>query len=131
MKYALLLRHDTINHPSSRTAYHFAETLLKMGHEISCVFLTHHAVSLASTLPTLPRDEIIYSQKWLDLAQKYHFELIACSSSAIARGVLNKEQAIMLEPSPAENLKPGYQLGGLGYFVSVCAQSDRVMTFGG
>lgn len=131
MKYVLLLRYD-IRHPmAGNTAFHFAETLIQMNHTLLGIFLMHESVHIANVLAMPAQDETAYQKSWADLAEKHPFEISVCQTAGIRRGVIDQIQAQQEGMTHKENMHESYQLAGLGQFVALCSQADRVITFGG
>ncbi len=114
-----------INAPlSSQTHYHawaFADALLENGHSLRGVFFFGDAVGIANKHRDAPQDEFDPQRQWLALASQHDMELIVCSSSAQREGIS--------EQSPA-TLASGFQIAGLGSFVELSLQADRVVQFG-
>lgn len=131
MKYVLLLRHDPRHPLAGHTAFHFAKTLLQMNHTLLGVFLMHESVYVANALATPSQDEIDYQKGWADLAEKYAFEILVCQTAGIRRGVIDSAQSAQEDMTHRANIQVPYQLAGLGQFVALCSEADRVMTFGG
>jgi tRNA 2-thiouridine synthesizing protein D len=67
---------------------------------------------------------------WAELAQQHDLDLVICVSSALKHGMLDQVEANRRRlPSPT--IHSQFTVSGLGQLVDACAQSDRLITFGG
>jgi len=57
-------------------------------------------------------------------------ELVICVSSALRHGMLDSQEALRYEKGSA-TIQPWFVVSGLGQLIDACANSDRLVTFGG
>lgn len=128
MRYALIVLASPQALAVHSAAVAFAHALFAAGHRLPRVFFSDAgtAVALASTLP--PADEGSPRDGWLALQREHGVELVACSSSALRHGVLERDEAARAN-RPA-TLADGFLIGGLGLLVEATRDADRCLTFG-
>lgn len=129
MKYSLVVLGAPVSSQSSKTALRFALAALEEGHEIYRVFFFDDGVAVASELVVTPQDEVNTGTQWSDLADSHRADLVVCVSSALKRGILDATEASRYE-KPCHNLRPGFNISGLGQLIDATLESDRVITFG-
>jgi tRNA 2-thiouridine synthesizing protein D len=114
-----------INAPLSAQAhYHawaFANAVLDGGHSLRGVFFFGDAAAVANKFRDAPSDEFDPQRAWQALESQHDIELIVCSSSAQREGVSEQAQ---------HTLATGFQIAGLGSFIELTLQADRVVQFG-
>lgn len=100
------------------------------GHTIRRVFfLDAGTVNSASSI-VVPQDESDPVSPWSELAQQHALELVICITSALRYGMLDETEAKRFE-RPGITISDHFTVSGLGDLVDACANSDRVVTFGG
>lgn len=114
-------------HRSSTTAFQFIEAALKKNHSIERIFFYQDGVYHGNRLIYLENPLLI--NRWQNLAQKHHLELILCSTSAAKRGIMGPEQADYFEKD-THNLAEEFQVGSLSLWFESVSLADRVMHFG-
>ena len=129
MKFTIVILGSPYTDEAAETAYRFCRAVLEKHHNIYRLFFYHDGVHNASSLLTLPQDEVQPSQRWRLLIDEYGLDAVACIASALRRGVINKAEAERFA-KPADNLMPGFELSGLGQLIDAAQNSDRLMTFG-
>jgi tRNA 2-thiouridine synthesizing protein D len=113
---------------SSSTAYNFARTLLKSGHQIYRLFFYQDGVFNACSFNTPPQDEENLPASWQTLIQEYNLDAVVCVASALKSGIVNATEAERYDLA-ASNLREGFEISGLGQLVDGVIKSDRVVNF--
>jgi tRNA 2-thiouridine synthesizing protein D len=129
MKFSLLILGSPTSTSSVNTAYRFACSSLKKGHNLYRIFFYHDAVNTGNALTVSPQDEKNLSQQWQQLANEHQIDMVVCVASALKRGVLDASEADRYEKK-SSNLETGYEISGLGQLVDAAIHSDRLITFG-
>lgn len=129
MKFTIAILGAPYTDAAADTAFRFARSVLEKQHQIHRLFFYHDGVHNASSLLTLPQDEVQPSRRWHQLIDQYQLEAVVCIASALRRGVLNEAEAKRFG-KPGNNLMPGFVLSGLGDLIDAALQSDRLITFG-
>ncbi|RLA41444.1 MAG: sulfurtransferase complex subunit TusD [Gammaproteobacteria bacterium] len=129
MKFTIVILGAPYSGETADTACRFAEAVIAQGHNIYRLFFYHDGVHNASSLVTLPQDEIQLPQRWQQLIDQYHLEAVVCIASALRRGVANDIEARRFG-KPCGNLLEGFELAGIGELLDAAAHSDRLITFG-
>lgn len=111
-----------------QTALNFAHAALAAGKRIDRVFLYGDGVHLASSLMSPPADEVNLSQAWADLLNEQGIPGIACIASALRRGLVNESEQQRYQ-LPAANLRPPFEIAGLGEWVDSVAGQSRLIYF--
>ncbi len=114
----------------SRTALEFARCLIDRGHTLKRVFFLDAGTVTSSSKCIFPQDESDLFQTWEALATQQDVELIVCISSALRHGMLDTTEAERHERGQS-TIRPGFIVSGLGQLIDACANSDRLITFGG
>jgi tRNA 2-thiouridine synthesizing protein D len=128
--YSLLVLSSPVSGHGSRTAAEFAQRVLARGHSIRRVFFLDTGTLTSSANSVFPQDEEDPVRSWVALAEQHALELVICISSALKYGMLDQAEAARHErPSPTIN--PIFTVSGLGQLIDACANSDRLITFGG
>jgi tRNA 2-thiouridine synthesizing protein D len=130
MIYSLLVLSSPVSGYCSRSAAEFAQRVLARGHTIHRVFFLDNGTLCGSANSVLPQDEEDPLPRWLSLADSHAVELVLCISSALRLGMLDQAEAERYERSHA-TVHPVFHIAGLGQLVDACANSDRLITFGG
>ncbi|BBB29320.1 sulfurtransferase complex subunit TusD [Neptunomonas japonica] len=129
MLFSILIYGSAHNSQSAHTAYRFADSALKAGHQIHRIFFYGESVHTASMLSAPPRDEQNIHQLWKELAQAHKLDLVVCIAAALKRGVMDEAEAKRHEKSSFNSQAP-YELSGLGQLSEAAITSDRLVTFG-
>ncbi len=129
MKFSIIILGAPYTDEAAETAFRFAQATLKKDHEIYRLFFYHDGVHNASSLMTLPQDEVQPTSRWQQLIEEHQLDAVVCIASALRRGILNKGEARRFS-KPADNLLAGFKLAGLGELVDAALQSDKLITFG-
>ena len=108
----------------------FARGVIERGHTIHRVFFLDAGTAASSAHAVLPQDEADPIQGWAEFVQQYTVELVICVTSALRYGMLDETEAERYE-RPGPTINPCFIISGLGDLVDACANSDRVITFGG
>ncbi|WP_016955295.1 sulfurtransferase complex subunit TusD [Catenovulum agarivorans] len=112
---------------SGQSALSYAEQAVKH-HSLAGVFFYSDAVYVANKLRTPPSDEINITQGWQTLSQQHAVELIVCSAAAQRRGILDASEADY-HGLVGDSLAQHFRIGGLGEYVELQMQADRVVQF--
>lgn len=126
LNYVLVINSD-ITQQGSHSGYQFACELLKQGHRISQVFF-YQGISNTNGLTSIASDETNVLALWQSLNKEHQVPLISCISASLRRGVCD-EQVADEQKLSAHNLADGFELGGLGEFVTTSASADRLIQF--
>jgi tRNA 2-thiouridine synthesizing protein D len=104
--------------------------LIARGHSIHRVFFLDAGTLTSTANSVFPQDESNPMHLWAELAQQHGLDLVICISSALKHGMLDQVEANRHQlPSPT--IHSLFTVSGLGQLVDACAQSDRLITFGG
>ncbi|WP_111656633.1 sulfurtransferase complex subunit TusD [Isoalcanivorax indicus] len=128
MRYSLLVTAGP-DSPAAATALHMAEALLQRGHPLFRVFFYRQGVLLASRLPVVSDGEQDLCAEWRALVAQHQLDAVVCIGAALRRGILDADES-RRHHRDADNLAPGFTLGGLGLWAEAVAESDRVLSFG-
>ncbi|WP_345291475.1 sulfurtransferase complex subunit TusD [Kangiella marina] len=127
--FSLLVTANPYSSQGQFSAIQFAKTLLEQGHVIKRVFFYADGVLVASRLNCPPSDEYHLTKTWAKLAIEHNFELVACVTVAMKRGVTNVAEAernVLI----GDNLDPAFEISGLGQLTEAMLESDRLVSFG-
>jgi tRNA 2-thiouridine synthesizing protein D len=128
--YSLVVLSSPASGHSAATAARFAHATIRRGHNIHRVFFLDEGTSAGSGVAVFPQDEQDRLAPWLTLARDHGVELVLCISSALHRGLLDKEEAARHDKF-AVTVHPAFIISGLGQLVDAAVHSDRMLTFGG
>lgn len=128
MKISIVINGAPYSSPSALSALQFAESVLASGHEIYRLFFYQDGVLNASSLCVPPQDEVDIPARWESLIRENNIDAVVCAASALKRGILDKAEAERYE-KPADNLRPGFIISGLGQMIDASQQSDRLISF--
>ena len=112
------------------SALALARAAVADGHQILRVFFYHQAVTIANALRVTPSDEPDDAELWLAFAREHDLELAVCVAAAQRRGIVREAERARYA-LPASNLRPGFELVGLGQLIDATTQADRTITFPG
>nr|WP_297402355.1 sulfurtransferase complex subunit TusD [uncultured Marinobacter sp.] len=115
---------------SPQTALGFARAAVAAGHRIDRVFLYGDGVHLASALATPPSDETHWPREWASFLAEHKIPGVACIASALRRGLIDQAEQARYQ-LPASNLRPPFEIAGLGEWVEGSLRSSRVLYFHG
>ncbi len=128
--YSILVLSSPLSGHGARNAASFARALIARGHRLHRVFFLDDGTYVGGALPVFPQDEADRLQPWVELAEPHNVELALCISSALRRGMLDEAEAERHEKSSA-SIHSAFTIAGLGQLADACANSDRMVTFGG
>jgi tRNA 2-thiouridine synthesizing protein D len=129
MQFSLLVLGSPYSSQSTATALRFANAVISSGNQLYRVFFYHDGVHSANELICPPQDELHIPEQWQQLAQTSKVDLVVCVGSALKRGILDTTEADRYEKHH-HNLKPEFEISGLGQLVDAAIHSDRLVTFG-
>jgi tRNA 2-thiouridine synthesizing protein D len=87
MKFGLLVSEGPYTHQASDTAYQFAESRHRPGHEVQRVFFYHDGVYNATRLTEPPQDDRHIVNRWSSLKAEHDVDLVVCVAAALRRGI--------------------------------------------
>ncbi len=128
--YSLLVLSCPASGSGAQTAAAFARCVIERGHSIHRVFFLDDGTYAGAATAVFPQDEVDRIKPWVELKEQHAVELILCISSALKRGMLDESEARRHEKQ-ASTVHPAFTISGLGQLVDACANSDRLITFGG
>ncbi len=128
MNFAIAIHGDAATSESPQLALRFAQAAVAKGHAIHRVFFYHAGVSVANALQVQPQGEVDIAADWARFAGANGIELAVCVAAALRRGVLSDDDAKRYERAAA-NVRPPFQIVGLGQMVEAAITSDRFVTF--
>ena len=129
MKYTIQINEGPYQHQAADSAYQFIKAALAKGHEIFRVFFYHDGVHNATRLSIPPRDDRNIIQRWVELANVHHLDLVVCVAAAQRRGLLDENEANRAGKD-ANNIQEPFRISGLGQLIEGGIQSDRLIVFG-
>lgn len=129
MKFSIVVYSSPASSQAAATALQFTRSLLDEGHEIYRLFFFSDGVHNTNRLTVSPQDEVNIPAEWHTLINNHELESVACVSSAIKRGILNKQEADRYELG-TPTLFDSSEIAGLGQLVDAALQSDRLVQFG-
>ena len=127
--FSLLVTANPYSTQGQFSAIQFAKTALSKGHHIKRVFFYGDGVLVASRLNNPPSDEFNLTKTWAKLAISHDFELVACVTVAMKRGITNAVEAER-NALTGDNLDPAFEISGLGQLTEAMLESDRLVSFG-
>ena len=130
MIYSILVLSSPLSGQGARNAAAFAQAVIARGHGLRRVFFLDDGTYVGGALPVFPQDEANRLQPWVELAEQHDVELALCISSALRRGILDAAEANRHDKSAA-SMHHAFTIAGLGQLADACANSDRMVTFGG
>ncbi|MBK6286610.1 MAG: sulfurtransferase complex subunit TusD [Gammaproteobacteria bacterium] len=130
MIFSLLVQESPVGRESSLAAYRFARGCIDAGHTLFRVFFFRDGVQHGSGLNIATASEANLPRSWQELAVVHQVDLVVCVSSALRRGIIDEKEASR-HGLAGSNLRPGFEISGMGQLVEACIRSDRVLSFGG
>jgi tRNA 2-thiouridine synthesizing protein D len=104
------------------------QSLLQQGHELSHVFFYESAVTVASALLVPDQDELAMTSAWQNIQSTTNTPLYVCVAAALRRGIVNEQEAAS-QGLPQANVASGFEITGLGEWVSGLDDSFKQVTF--
>lgn len=83
----------------------------------------------ASSLAMVAQDEVNLQQQWDALIREHKLDSVVCVTSAIKRGIVDKQEA-RRHHLPAASMYDSSEIAGLGQLIEATINSDRVVNFG-
>lgn len=127
MSHTLLLITKSPHDPQGKEALATATRLLDEGREVSVFFYGDGAYTAnrliwqTADVPSIPR-------LWAMLADKYQLDLPVCVSTALARGISDKDNA-MRHGLDTDNILPPFRLVGLSQLALQLNQHTQLIQF--
>lgn len=129
MKFAIHISAPPYSVQAHLSGLLFCEAVARSGHELSRVFFSGDAVTIANRFSVTPQGEPDLRDRWLALAEQTGAELILCVSASLQRGMLDQGEADRYE-KPGATIAEPFIISGLGQLVESCIEADRLITFG-
>lgn len=129
MKFSIVVYAAPYSSQASESALRFTRTLLESGHEIYRLFFFSDGVHNAGRLSVAAQDEINISQRWDELIRRYELDSVACVTSALKRGIVDRKEAQRHELD-GDSIRSSSEIGGLGQLIDAALNSDRLVSFG-
>ncbi|MCK6265226.1 sulfurtransferase complex subunit TusD [Vibrio sp. ZSDE26] len=128
LSYTLVVNGSVYGSQAARTAFLFAQALIKKGHTLKSVFFYQDGVSNGSSLTVPANDEFDLVQAWQTLAREHGTALETCVAAALRRGVVGESEAVQHKLT-SSNLADGFTQSGLGSLAEAMLTQDRVVQF--
>ncbi|MGF1698681.1 sulfurtransferase complex subunit TusD [Vibrio lamellibrachiae] len=128
LSYTLVVNGSVYGSQAARSAFLFAEALIKKGHILTSVFFYQDGVTNGSCLTVPANDEFNLVEAWQKLALEHNVALETCVAAALRRGVVSESEA-MQHQLPSANLAEGFNQAGLGSLAEAMLTQDRVVQF--
>lgn len=126
--FTLLVTHPPFDHQAAYSAYRFALAACQAGHLVNGVFFYQAGALNGNAFQAGLSDDLHLYRKWDELAVAFKVPLAVCVTAANRRGVINADDAAEQDAS-FYNLKAPFVEVGLGEFVELSQQADRVIQF--
>lgn len=126
--FCLLVNSSPIDSSSAYSAYRFAESVLKLKHQLNGVFFYQAGIHNTNQLTNVATDELNLHQKWVALSQQHQIPMQVCITAANRRGVISQQDAEDMDTNHF-NLSAPFESAGLGELIQMMANSDRVVQF--
>lgn len=126
--FSLLITSPPWSSQAHITALNFAKSIINKKHTLYRIFFYSDATHVGTNSAVAPQDEKDLPSEWKELAKEHNIDLVVCISAGIKRGVLDANEQSRYE-TPANTLREGYELSGLGQLVDAIIKSDRVVSF--
>ncbi|OIQ24186.1 sulfurtransferase complex subunit TusD [uncultured Vibrio sp.] len=128
LRYTLVVNGSVYGSQAARSAFLFAQALIKKGHTLVSVFFYQDGVSNGSGLTVPANDEFDLVKSWQELSSKHDVSLETCVAAALRRGIVSEEEA-QLHALSHTNLANGFTQAGLGSLAEAMLTQDRVVQF--
>ncbi len=120
----LILITNAPQQPLAKSAVRFAQSALAQADKIE-IFFYGDGASTANGLSWQSAEQINICHEWQKLAEQYQLNLSVCVSTALARGVTDKENS-QRHQLFSDNLANGFRLVGLSELVMKMANAKVV-----
>ena len=127
--YSLVVYGAPYSSEAAATALDFARAALNRQHHIYRLFFFAEGVLNANRLAAVSQDEVNLQRQWHQLIEEHAVDSVVCVSSAIRRGILDRNESARHEHD-AVTLYESSTIGGLGQLVDALLNSDRLVNFG-
>jgi tRNA 2-thiouridine synthesizing protein D len=128
LTYTLVVHGPLYGTQASRSAYQFAQALVKSGHNLVSVFFYQDGVLNGNHFAVPANDEFDLVRAWQQLAEQHQIALETCVAASLRRGIISQEEADLHGLSSA-NLAKGFVQAGLGSLAQALLTQDRVIQF--
>jgi tRNA 2-thiouridine synthesizing protein D len=118
MKFGILVNEGPFTHQASDSALHFVKAAIEKGHEVPRVFFYNDGVNNGNRLSAPQQDDRNLVKLWSQLAKDHGVDLVICVAAALRRGIKD------------DVLAEGFRISGLGQFIEVGMEADRLVVFG-
>ncbi len=129
MQYALLVHGSPYTSKACHSAWEFAKAVVSAKeHTLLGVFFYQDSVLIGNQLAQVSRDEFNIQIAWQQLSKEIDVPLYLCIAAAISRGIINETESQRYELDHS-TLAPQFQLEGLGSFVALINDCDKLISF--
>ncbi len=126
--FTILVTSPPLDTQSGYTALRFTEAALEKGHQVKGIFFYQAGVHHCNQFQAGHSDELNIYRRWCSLNQQHQTPLQVCVTAANRRGVINQQDADELDLGH-HNLSAPFEEVGLGEFIQLTNQSDRMIQF--
>ncbi|MGR5550621.1 sulfurtransferase complex subunit TusD [Vibrio sp. DNB22_12_1] len=128
LTYTLVVNGPVYGRQSARSAYQFAQAVIKQGHSLVSVFFYQDGVTNGTALSVPANDEFDLSKAWQTLAKEHNVRLETCVAAALRRGIISEGEANQ-HSLVQHNLSDEFEQAGLGSLAEAMLTQDRVVQF--
>lgn len=129
MKFSIVVYAAPYSSQAAATAFNFTQSLLDQGHDVYRLFFFGDGVHNANRLSVVAQDECNLQQQWDKLITAHKIDSVVCVSSAVNRGILDKQES-KRQDLDAVSAYASSELAGLGQLIDATINSDRIVNFG-
>jgi tRNA 2-thiouridine synthesizing protein D len=126
--FSLLITKAAFDQQDAYSAYRFALSVIKLGHQLKGIFFYQSGVHNSNAFQSGHSDELNLYNCWQTLAEEHDIPLLVCVTAANRRGIINQEDATDLDIEHF-NLAAPFTEVGLGDLVELMNDSDRLIQF--
>lgn len=126
--FTLFVTQPPFDSQGAYSAYRFASAAHKAGHKVKGIFFYLAGALNANSFQAVMSDDLHMYKKWTELAKETQIPLMVCVTAANRRGICSQEDS-QVEASDPFNLVAPFQEVGLGEYVELSQQSERVIQF--
>ncbi|MAZ40275.1 MAG: sulfurtransferase complex subunit TusD [Legionellales bacterium] len=112
-----------------QSALRFAQSIIKLNHQLEQVFFYGDGVYCCSNLLTPMQDEFNSVLIWQQFSQAYHIPMHVCIASALRRGLIDEKESTN-NNHDNHNISVPFILTGLGQLAKAFYNQHRVIQFG-
>jgi tRNA 2-thiouridine synthesizing protein D len=128
LRYTLVVNGPIYGTQASRSAFQFAQALIKRGHQLVSVFFYQAGVDNGTRLSVPANDEFDLAAAWQKLSKQYNVQLETCVAASLRRGIVSEQESIQHQLK-GDNLAEPFVQAGLGSLAQALLTQDRVIQF--